>query len=282
MKGACLSALLILIGNIASADPIQSEVAITVPEGATTLRSFIRGTNGTGRSPDVLEWRTQLVYGMETKRNLLVSVPVVSTAAERAGRERSTFGLGDISLLVKQQIWGRNRLQTQDRIAVIGGLELPTGATSQTDRFGPVPRSMQPGSGSWDFPVGILLAHDAPTGYFADVLYTARSGAGGYRTGNSFRYDLALTRALRGGEPKQHFVWGVLELNGYVNGRDRADSRVASTGGHVLYLSPGVRLVHWTGRWVVDLSYQLPIAYSLNDRQARPGGAWLLGIRANF
>lgn len=75
----------------------------------------------------------------------------------------------------------------------------------------------------------------------------------------------------------------MLELNGFVNGRDQASGRgVADTGGHVLYLSPGLRLVHWTGRWVLDLSYQLPLVASLNDRQSRPEGAWLVGVRANF
>lgn len=280
---ACLGLPLLLIAGAAHADPVQSEVAITVPKGAATVRSFVRSVNASGRTTSSLEWQTQLNYGLSARRNLLLLVPVGEKEAAAGGRIRSSAGLGDVSLLLKQQIWIKNSLQTQDRFAVIGGFKLPTGETGRTDRFGRLPRSLQPGTGSFDFPVGVLYAHDSATGFFADVIYTARTRADDYRVGNLLRYDLALTHAIRGGEPRRHFVWGVLELNGYINARDQAGAQVvADTGGHVLYLSPGLRLVHWTGRWVLDLSYQVPIAGSLKDRQSRPDGAFLVGVRANF
>lgn len=204
---AGLSSLLLTLGP-AAADPIQSEIAITVPQGATTIRSFVRSVNASGRTTSSLEWQTQAIYGLSAKQNLLVLAPVGEKEAQVGGRSRSAFGFGDVSLLLKQQVWGRNSLQTQDRLALIGGVKLPTGATGRADRFGRLPRSLQPGTGSFDFPVGILYAHDTATGFFADALYTVRTGADGYRVGDLLRYDLAVTHAFQGGKPKQHFIWG--------------------------------------------------------------------------
>jgi len=282
MKGGCWIALPLALAATAShGDPLQSEVAITVPERTITIRSFVRSTEGSGSGVDTQELQTQVAYGLTARTNLLLFVPVIRKSAAAGGVTRRSRGLGDVTLLVKQRVWKRNRLQTQDRLSLIGGVEFPTGESGESDRLGWLPRTLQLGSGSFDFPVGILYAHDAPRGFFADLLYTVRTGNDGYRFGNTLRYDLAYTHALTGGEPRQHFVWAVLELNGLQEARDRhRGEHVRGTGGHALFLSPGLRLVHWSGRYVLDLSYQIPVVTDFD--QGEPRRSWLVGFRANF
>lgn len=272
-----LPLLPLAVSTSASGDPVQSEVAITLPQGTTTIRSFVRVTDFGGAGGSAWEAQNQIAHGLTAKTNLLLLAPVVGGTARRSS------GLGDVTLLVKQQVWKRNRLQTQERVALIGGVKLPTGESGEQDGTGRLPRRLQPGSGAWDFPVGVLFAHDAARGFFADALYTVRTGARGYRFGNVLRYDLAYTQALAGGNPRENFVWAVLEMNGSVAARDRsAGQEAAVSGGHVLFLSPGMRLVHWSGRYVLDLSYQISVVADLNGDQAEPRRAWLVGARLNF
>lgn len=282
MKAWRWTALFLAFGATSAAgDPVQSEIAITLPQGAKTLRSFVRFTDLSGAGVDTLEMQNQFIYGLTARTNLLLFLPVVRR--EEGGTTRRSSGLGDLSLLVKQQLWKQDRLQTQDRISLVGGVKFPTGESRARDRAGTLPPTLQPGSGSFDLIVGAFYAHDAPTGFFANILYTLKTEANGYRFGDVLRYDLAYARALAGGKPRQHFVWGVLELNGSITARDRSGGEtVAPTGGHVLYLSPGLRLVHWSGRFVLDLSHQTPLVTHLNGNQPAPRQSWLVGVRANF
>lgn len=273
-----LPLLPLALSTSVSGDPVQSEVAITLPQGTTTVRSFMRVTEFEGAGGSAWEVQNQIAHGLTAKTNLLLLAPVVGGTARRGAG-----GLGDVTLLVKQQVWKRNRLQTQERVALIGGVKLPTGETSEQDSTRGLPRGLQPGSGAWDFPVGVLFAHDAARGFFADALYTVRTGARGYHFGNILRYDLAYTQALAGGNPYENFTWAVLEMNGSVGARDRSRGQeVPASGGHVLFLSPGLRLVHWSGRYVLDLSYQIPLVTDLNGHQTEPRRSWLVGARLNF
>lgn len=259
----------------ARGDPVQSEVAVTVPRGVTTLRKFVRASDFESGGVDTLEVQTQVVYGLTAKTNLQLSVPFLRKNLD----SRRATGLGDTTFWVKQQIWKRDSLGTQERISLIGGVKSPTGESDASDRFGRLPPMLQLGTGSFDFPVGVLFAHDARRGFFADAIYTAKTETNDYRFGDTLRYDLAFTCALKGSKPREHFIWAVLELNGQWADRDRSGGvLVANSGGHTLHLSPGLRLAHWTGHISLDFSYQIPILAALNGSQAEPKGAWLAGF----
>ena len=62
------------------------------------------------------------------------------------------------------------------RIAPFVGLELPTGDDDETDAFGRLPASVQPGSGSWDPFGGVVITYqtldfqiDAQASYVAQT-----------------------------------------------------------------------------------------------------------------
>ncbi len=68
--GRCLLLLaLVLAGRAAHGDPVQSEVAITLPKGTTTVRSFVRVTEFS-RGGDVVEVQNQIAHGFTAKTNL--------------------------------------------------------------------------------------------------------------------------------------------------------------------------------------------------------------------
>ena len=264
-------------------DPVQSDIATTVAAGAWQWRNFVRVTDYKRGGVDSLEARTLLKYGITARWNAELSAPWVWNEVD-APRGAKDSGLGDVSLLVKRQIWKHDALQAQDRLALVTGTVFPTGEHETFDALGGVrPARLSPGTGSFQFPAGILFNHDSSPGLFADALYTFKLEGDGYEYGDSARYDLGFTYALFGGKPREHFLWAVLELNGEWAQRDRlGGTRLEDTGGHVLWLSPGLRLVHWKGTVSVDLSYQFPFARNFNGDQAEPKGSWLAGFRLNF
>lgn len=267
----------------AFADPVQSDIATTVAAGTWQWRNFVRSTDYERGGIDSIEARTSLKYGITAKWNVEMSAPWFWNEWDATGGE-SDSGLGDVSLLVKRQVWKHDALQAQDRLALLAGTVFPTGEHETFDALGRArPARLSPGTGSFQFPAGVLFNHDSSPGIFADALYTWRLEGDDYDYGDAVRYDLGLTYAVLGGKPRQHFLWTVLELNGQWAERDQVGgTRLEDTGGHVLWLSPGLRLVHWKGTVSLDLSYQFPVARDLNGGQADPKGSWLAGFRLNF
>ena len=276
-------AAVLALADSGRADPVQSDIATTVSAKTWQWRNFVRVTDYERGGVDSVEARTLLTYGLTAKWNIELSEAWFWNDWDRAGGERES-GWGDVSLLLKRQVWKRDALQAQDRLSLIGGAVFPTGEHETFDALGRVrPARLSPGTGAFQFPAGVLFNHDSSPGVFADAIYTIKLEGDRYRYGDALRYDLGLTYAVFGGQPRQHFVWAVLELNGDWADSDRfGGTRLSDTGGHLLWLSPGLRLVHWKGTVSIDLSYQFPIVRNLSGSQVEPNGSWLAGFRLNW
>jgi hypothetical protein len=93
-------------------------------------------------------------YGLGARLTLATLVPFIdrSTAQTQGGsRQRVDLsGLGDLSILGKYRLWTVDSHQGSVNVAVVGGLELPTGETDATNRGQRVEPGTQLGSGSYD------------------------------------------------------------------------------------------------------------------------------------
>ncbi len=96
-----------------------------------------------------------LDYGVLPRLTVNVQLPLT----HRELRVRETvdgeiflrgYGLGDASIAAKFNFLKEDWKQGALHLAVIGGLELPTGDVDQRDEGIRIPRGVQPGSGSWD------------------------------------------------------------------------------------------------------------------------------------
>ncbi len=73
----------------------------------------------------------------------------------------------------------------------------------------------------------------------------------------------------------------VLELNGRWSDRDRQDGgRIRASGGHVLFLAPGLQLA--AKDWILEASLQVPIAQDLRGSQAEQDFIAVLSMRVPF
>ncbi len=175
-------------------------------------------------------------------------------------------GLGDIKLV------GRYRLLAQKQkdpfnLAIGAGLKMPTGKTDEEDSSDTcLPGFLQTGSGSWD-PVIELGAHKVMGRHWVSsyLMYQLSTegelGDRDFEKPDMFKYNLGYAYALSRLFDLQ------LELNGVVKSKAELEGQKKdNTGGHILYLSPGVHFKFSKGKHL-DLCVPIPIYRDLNGVQ---------------
>lgn len=277
---------------------INTDTGLTPAKGQwlirsqTTFKSKTDDRTGENRKLHVVLNRNVLVYGLRDGTALFGVVPFLYKAQEvntpDGGRtDREDAGLGDIRLFVKRRVFRRDQPGATDRLALIGGLELPTGDTNKRDGLGKLPRPLQLGSGSWDPFVGAVATHQQQRYELsADVLYQFNTKHGNFEFGDEVVHDAGLWVRVWPGELPE---WGtpsaihaVLEFNGVFKQKDTvAGDLVGDLGGYTLYLSPGLQ---WVGPWwIVEGSLQFPVLQALNRAEIREAGpTYVIGVRVTF
>lgn len=193
-----------------------------------------------------------------------------------------TSNLGDIKVIGRYQ--GLNK---QGNIGILFGFKLPTGSytkmgsSSDPTAPGPVPidRGLQPGTGTTDAILGAYYINSLTRNldYFAQVLaQAALYSKDEYRPGNNVNLTLGL-RYLG-----FSMLFPQLQLNFRAVRRDSgANADTISTGGTLLYLSPGID-VPVSAHFSVYSFVQVPVYQNLNGVQLAPHYTTSLGVRYSF
>jgi hypothetical protein len=232
-----------------------------------------------------------MAYGVTNDFMLVGNLPYVSrrNIRETAGHhdddeESGVVKLGDSKGIGDASLYGLYRFvnneQTGLQVSAMGGLKMPTGDTKEKtkegDRF---EAEHQPGSGSWDplFGFGVSRPWNS-TSLSASLFYqVSTEGTQDTIIGDGVFYSLALAHRLGSVNSHNHHDHGphrewdlILELNG--EWREKVDidgARDDNTGGHVLFLAPGIRYAASQG-WAAALSFGVPVIKNLNGIQSKP------------
>jgi hypothetical protein len=219
-------------------------------------------------------------------------------------------GLGDLSLLGQWRFLNNRSSGTE--AALLLGLKAPTGKTSEADDDGErLDAEFQPGSGSWDGMFGLALTQRAGAWSFdTSVLYTV-VGEGTQSTdlGDRFHYSAAVSYRLTGltgaggpmfhggkkphaagddGHPHVHSEPAsapaldlIVELNGeWHDKQEAAGEKDGNSGGHTLYVAPGLRLSQ--DKWSAFASLGIPVVNNLNGIQSEPDWRLVTGVSFGF
>lgn len=223
-------------------------------------------------------------------------------------------GFGDVTLLGQWRFF--NNQATRTEAAFLFGVKAPTGPTNRFDQLGALfETEFQPGSGSWDVLLGAAFTQRFGAWSFdTNVLgIIAGRGAQDTRLGDRFLYNAAVSYRLVGYAPpsEQHAslpasamahgpvphrhahpldkipaapqwtVDAVLELNGeWHDYEDTAGVKELNSGGHVLLLSPGLRIAR--GAFSGFASFGIPIVNEMNGLQSKTGYRVFTGIAYAF
>ena len=138
-----------------------------------------------------------LGYGVNSDLSLFTAVPYVDKHLELidsgSRRARSARGLGDISIFARYTAFKKNFRGGSFRVAPFAGVEAPTGADDESDSFGRLPASVQPGSGSWDPFAGVVATYQVLDFQIdAQASYRVNTQANGFEFGDVARVDASL------------------------------------------------------------------------------------------
>jgi hypothetical protein len=191
----------------------------------------------------------------------------------------SVTGMGDMNLLAKYRIGEGEKF----RVALIGGLKVPTGSTHKRSTEGErLETEHQPGTGSWDPIAGASAS--ATMGALrvtASALYQfSTKGAQRTQLGDRLQGGIALSHRFgpaphehsesanhhhgdeldEHDEEHAHSSWDAFgELGGEWEGRQKIDGQVEeASGGKWLYVAPGVRFNSASG-WSAAAAIALPV-----------------------
>ncbi len=296
LAGVCLVCMLVVDWAApAWAAPQSFNTALPIAEGEFVFREqYVLDQSGDDPSPfhrDRTAWAlvSVLGYGATPDLALFGVVPYVHKSLDitegGAQRTRGASGLGDVSLFGRYTVFRRDWPGRTLRIAPFVGLELPTGDDDETDAFGRLPASVQPGSGSWDPFGGVVLSYQTLDFQIdAQASYAAKTEANDFEFGDVARLDASLQyrlwpRELGAGVPG--FLYGVLETNlvyqhkNQVGGGDDPNS-----GGLTVFILPGLQYV--TKRWIVEAGVQVPVVQDLNGTALEKDYIIRAGFRLNF
>ncbi len=284
---------------------IATVSATTLPQGSFAATINFQYTDIKPFSDEELESRTaedldphsinssfiptlNLAYGVTENFTVNLSLPysvqgdfreVEDGEVEAQGNIK---GLGDLSLMGQYRFF--ENANAQFEAALLFGLKIPTGNTHEItpegERF---ETDHQPGSGSWDpmFGLAVTKRFDSVT-IDASFLYTmVTEGAQNTELGDQFFYGFGVTHRL--GNDVGQSAWDLIfEVNGEVNDPLREDGELEeSHGGHIIYLSPGVRISSPNG-WAASLSVGVAVLNDMNGAEPDSDYRILAGFSRAF
>jgi hypothetical protein len=229
-----------------------------------------------------------LSYGLTDTVQLSVSAPYIARSHEHiesASGELERWNLHGIGDTLVQARW-----RFAGDFWAMGGVKLPTGASTKSNGEERAEVPVQPGSGATDTLVGLAyeggivratsaqgpLGNQAFIPLFASVSYRRNGTAHDYTIGDEWQFNAGTAY------PLSTSVELLLQANARVRGRDDSPEPEDHelTGGRFLYLSPGVRIAAGRAAWYALL--QVPLYQRVNGIQLTSQRNILTGVQMRF
>lgn len=250
----------------------------------TAVRSFGLYQKSEGGGNELKTWTAPAIgsYALATDATLTLTVPYVNKHLETPTGTFDASGLGDISLIGKYRFYRRDVPFGRDQAAFIGGLEFPSGSTSEGPGLKAAP-PLQLGSGGVDGIVGVA-AGTTRSWYSIEgaVQGKINSEAKDFHFGNVLLYDLYLAYQTYPGWPTPPAQLNLsVEFNGRTSGDNSVDGINVNTGGTVLFISPGIQYIV-TGNLLFETGVQIPIVKDFPSGALEPDFTVLFGFRFIF
>jgi hypothetical protein len=218
-------------------------------------------------------------YGVSRRLTLVASAPLLvhrsyQVVHSQFVHQYETTGFGDMVVAA------RYALDPGARVVAGFAVKLPTGDSHLLSPFdgGIHDPMLQPGTGSSDMAASVQASRRAfSVDWALSGSYQANTtNELGYRYGNDAIATLSATRPLLGG------LSGSVQLKTFFKRHSTyRDEEVPSTGGKVVYLTPGLR---WstTSSTGVYAFVQVPVYRYVNDEQLAPTVGVLIGLTRTF
>lgn len=243
---------------------VRSEIINNDEFNTEKLEDFAAsGLEGVHSIDRITNTSFSVLYGATESISISGRLPYIKRENIRAGELEGGFpeahthgdssGVGDLLLLGQYRVMTRASFDA----SILFGVKAPTGETDVRDDDGiRFETEFQPGSGSWDYLIGVSLSNNSGNfGYHFNVLYIKTTeGSQSTEIGDAISYNVALTYRLNDGHATHDhkhigssdangLTWDFsVELNGETRGKNEiSDVSEDNSGGTTIYISPGFR-----------------------------------------
>lgn len=247
----------------------------------TTPRPNPRGEKTSG-------WRANAVLEAAAAERLtvLLAVPYSAQSFRVDAGLQTAQGLGDVAVYGKFAAWRGRPGAARAELAVLGGVELPTGATDMESNGARLAATQQPGSGSTDLLFGVAgFAGAGAATLYGDLTYKLNTPRA-YTFGNVLSADAGgllpapgLPRLSLTGEAALDVL--APDASDAPGPGVGADGTVTSTGGETLWLAPGLEL-RLPGGLSARAAVRFPVYQRLNGTQLAGARELAFGLRARW
>ncbi|MFQ5712579.1 MAG: transporter [Candidatus Scalinduaceae bacterium] len=278
----------------AQGPPINTQTAFVTGIEGGAIRSFGKSTKLLGSLPggrgefNIIS--IPLIIPYELLPNKLVvgaSIPYLDkekkTTIDGERKSFSDSGFGDLTLFGKYQFFQRDAHAQTTRMSALGRLKLPTGDDDEKRGGARLPPSVQLGTGSVDYGLGLIFTHiKGRFGINADLIYTINTEANDFEFGDTLNYDIAfgyrvLPSVYETYPAKQLNLY--LEFNGKLSQKNKQnDKRVDDSGRNTIFLSPGIQFIP-RPNFLIEASFQKPIYEDLRGNQLDTDYSFNIGFR---
>lgn len=241
----------------------------TLSESFRQKGSIFDGSGHTRNALDELRTDHRITasvnYGALPELTLTALVPWVVRHHDSDAGDTSSEGLGDVSFLAKYRLYRSTGDQSSDNLAILAGLEFPTGDDDEKD----LSRSMQAGSGSWDPFLGIAGTLERRRWKFnATVLYqTNGTGGDDYSFGDRVAFDFAVGNRFWIEPYPGPAASATLGLRWvHEESAEKSGHSVSDTGGDHFVARFGV-VFHPKPVWDIVWKIEIPLSHDVNGTQ---------------
>ncbi len=280
MRCLCLLLILSLAASRtgwSQAFPINSDVAIQPAQNQLIYRTQLRyRTSEIKASNTELDFWSQsniFVYGWTSRISTVVALPLVYRDLDSPITRSEEFGVGDIRVLLRYQLWKKLGYLSSKSWTILGGIEIPTNDGLFSSR-------------SWDPIIGTVYSwRKERHGFDLDlILQVNTENDREFKAGNVLRYDLVYQFRLFPIKFVRDTKWsltGLLELNGNFHWEKEVNGRkVEATDASDLSLSPGLVLAGRRTKYEAGL--QFPIYQDIENTLPKDSIRVVVGFTMSF
>ena len=302
------------------AGPINTISASTLPAGTFTLglqtevidndefntdqlEGFAAdGLEGVHTLDSITNTSISASYGVTDDLSVTARLPNITRKNIREGEleggipeahtHGDSSGFGDLLIMGQYSITKND----SSSISVNVGVKAPTGETHEKDNDGVrFETEFQPGSGSWDFLLGIAVSKTSGVfGYYANILYNKTTeGSQSTEIGTTLSYNAAVAYRLNS-ESNHHEDHHntdhahsdtrldlILELNGDKRNKDKISGvSEEHSGGNTILISPGIKVS--SSDFGGFMSFGIPVVKNQNGTQSDIGKRIVAGVSVSF
>lgn len=199
---------------------------------------------------------------------------------DRVGERQTSEGWGDLNLV---GIW--RAIQNADGfLGVTGGVKFPTGGTDETKPDDSVFEiELQPGSGSYDFPVGGVFRYiSGPVTFTGNAIYVIKTeGAREFEFGDTFTTSLVAEALLNPADKAFRTSLG-LDLNfQHAEKQTEHGVEIVDSGGNVLFAGPSLT-IRVNENSLVYGTFLFPVSQNMNGVHQEMDFTWTAGAKIQW